>query len=72
MTEPKWTTTLPTEPGPYWYRDEESAQPEIMEVHRRKNSSAMWAWQMGNNRPAVIGCDLFGEWWPVRIEAPPK
>jgi len=66
-----WTTTPPTEPGWYWWRDSKSKEAQPLNVY--KNSDGNFRvyvnlFGFGSDRymPSRIG----GEWWPIPIEEP--
>lgn len=63
LKKPTWTTTPPTEPGWYWVRDDKNTLCPV---------------KMVNDVECIFGVILFPakdmkvEWWPVRIEEPPR
>lgn len=58
-----WTTTPPTEPGWYWYRD----FPRLPEMHVGEIKAGGLFDALGWRTEVE---KLPGEWWPERIQEP--
>jgi len=62
----EWTTTPPTEPGKYWYRDlPNNFEPEILLL----DTGTWLAYGFGPVPPMDV-IQMPGEWWPERIKEP--
>ena len=69
MTDkPTWTREAPTEPGWYWWRDEDRT-PFATEVISDWQDGEIKV-EISNNRWDYISALDHGEWWPVPIQPP--
>lgn len=71
---PQWTTTPPTEPGWYWYRVPYD-QSELFIVQVVEDCVTHKALYIDGDCDVPLSIADFGrdfEWWPVRIEEPPR
>jgi len=60
-----WTTDLPTESGFYWYRDDPTATPEVVEW----DEDLRWMKFCGDDR-AFERPGITGEFWPEKMNPP--
>lgn len=74
MDDLKWTTTPPTEPGWYWWRmktETVTSDPEVSSVERNTVNGKLERWDIGVDYASPVWTTTV-QWWPVRIEEPPR